>query len=87
MSVQINSEKANEIGAALVKSGYRQGFSLMQVTGGFSGRPKVIISTVCRYPESLLVVKIALEVDKHAFLSFTNVKGIVGRFGALKQVD
>lgn len=84
IKVEIITNISEILSNAIIKSGYNHAFTVTKVTGGYTNKEKFQISSICTYYESAKLVSLILENDPDCFVSYTDIKGISGRFSLPK---
>ncbi|HKK81332.1 MAG TPA: YitT family protein [Prolixibacteraceae bacterium] len=80
----IFSEKWEEIQQSILHHN-RRGVTIMDGTGGYTGKPVKIIMTVARKRETTAIFRKVKEIDNNAFITMGSVMGVFGEgFDALK---
>ena len=74
----IFSNKAEEIGHAIIKDAHR-GCTLLDGTGCYSNQPVKVVVCMARKNESSLIFRIIKDIDPHAFITQTSVRGVYGQ--------
>ena len=81
----IFSEKADEIGEAILTQAHR-GCTFIDAEGGFDRRPMKVVTTIARSYESAVIFRLVQEIDPHAFVSQSQVRGVFGQgFDSIKD--
>ena len=73
----IISKKQEEIVAAILKE-LERGCTVLNGEGGYTGEPVKVIVLLARKKESTLIFRIIKNIDKDAFISQANVRGVYG---------
>ena len=73
----IFSEKWKEIQQSILHENGR-GVTIMDATGGYTGKPVKIVMTVVRRRETSAIFKKIKEIDNSAFISMGSVMGVFG---------
>lgn len=79
ISVNIISEKADDIAASILKDIYR-GATLVDVKGAYSGQSKKMIYVIISRYEFATLIRIIQQNDTNAFIVSTPVRGVYGNF-------
>lgn len=79
----IITAKSDEVVSFITATLHRSA-TLSHAEGAFTGQPKVIIMTVLKRSQGILLQQFIHEVDPHAFLFITNTSEIIGKgFGGI----
>lgn len=74
----IFSSKSEEIAEAIIKNAHR-GCTLLDGTGCYSKQPTKVIVCMAKKNESSIIFRIVKDIDPHAFISQTSVRGVYGQ--------
>lgn len=86
LELEITTDKPAEMVCAL-QSGLRHGTTTVKVQGGFSHTEKSLILCVIKKQQLTHARKIISQVDEHAFAYVENVKEVVGKGFANKEIE
>ncbi len=75
--LEILSPKHEEIKNYIIKELVR-GATISEVTGGYSGKPMVKVSCICKPRESIKIKKFIAQVDENAFVSVSELGSVWG---------
>lgn len=79
ISVNIISDKADDIAASILKDIYR-GATVIDAKGAYSGQPKKMIYVIISRYEFATLIRIIQQADENAFIVSTPVRGVYGNF-------
>lgn len=86
MQFMIFSNKYQEINEAITKR-LKRGCTILEATGGFSGKPAKVLLVVVRKRNSVALGRMIQEIDPNAFISQAAVKGVYGEgFDSVKTL-
>ncbi|WP_373440920.1 YitT family protein [Metamycoplasma equirhinis] len=80
VKIDIYTRKPELVAEAFKKSGYVHSFNLFAGVGGFSHIEFGKIETVALYLERDMIIEEVKNVDKNAWITISNIHGIVGEF-------
>lgn len=84
IKVEIVTNLSEILSKTIIDSGYNHAFTITKVVGGYTNKEKFQISSICSYYESAKLVSLIIEKDPDCFISYTDIKGILGRFSLPK---
>lgn len=73
----IFSQKYDEIAERIVKD-LGRGCTLLDGIGGYSKKPTKVVVLLAKKSESVYIFRLIKEIDTHAFISQSNVRGVYG---------
>ncbi|MDR0413548.1 MAG: YitT family protein [Dysgonamonadaceae bacterium] len=74
----IFSDKHGEIADAIIRQAHR-GCTLLDGTGWYSKKPVKVIVVMAKKNESVTIFRIVKDIDPHAFISQSSVRGVYGQ--------
>lgn len=86
VSINVVTNKPEEIFKKLVESGYKHSITESTARGMYSKQERTLLFTVCTFIEHLSVISIIAEIDKNAFVVTEQVQQITGPF-YIQDVD
>lgn len=78
VKVEIYNNKCDEIRNILMSDPHPHAVSICEIVGGYSLKPKKIISTICLYFEIPRLLALVRYVDKNCLVSISDVKSLDG---------